>query len=113
MASSTAVRGGNPGERAADRLTFRVVAPPFTPGWTLGKIASHSLDFWLASEDLPDSENRVTLDRNGKIVLTYKPNNTQGHDRLRAKLQGCMKQTVCSIHGHDCDQGLCSLAICS
>ena len=32
-------------------------------------MAKHSLDFWLTSEDLPDPNNRVTLDRDGKIVL--------------------------------------------
>ena len=29
-------------------------------------MAKHSLDFWLTSEDLPDPDNRVTLDRDGQ-----------------------------------------------
>ena len=49
------------------------------PGWTLELMARHSLDFWLTSEDLPDPENRVTLDREGNIVLSYRPNNQEGH----------------------------------
>jgi choline dehydrogenase-like flavoprotein len=72
-------------------------------------MAKHSLDFWLTSEDLPAPENRVTLDRKGNIVLTYKPNNEEGHKRLIAKLEGLMRQqSRCSVHGHDCHQGLFS-----
>ena len=31
-------------------------------------MAKHSLDFWLTSADLPDPDNRVALDRNGKAI---------------------------------------------
>ncbi len=87
--------------------TLKAGAPPLTPGFTLDMMASHSLDFWLTSEDLPDPNNRVTLDREGNIVLAYKPNNEEGHKRLIAKLKDLMKQqTKCSAHGHDCHVGL-------
>ena len=69
-------------------------------------MAKHSLDFWLTSEDLPDPNNRVTIGRDGKIVMTYTPNNQEAHQRLQAKLKYAMKQTNCPIHGHDCHQGL-------
>ena len=62
------------GGRAGDRA-----------GWTLDLMAKHSLDFWLTSEDLPDPNNRVTVDRDGKIGVSYKPNNVEGHDRLKAQ----------------------------
>jgi len=92
-----------------DRDALKAGAPAIAPGWTLELMADHSLDFWMTSEDLPDPNNRVTLDREGKIVLTYKPNNEEGHKRLRAKLEQLMKQqTKCSVHGHDCHQGLFS-----
>ncbi|HYS81693.1 MAG TPA: GMC family oxidoreductase [Anaeromyxobacteraceae bacterium] len=82
-------------------------APPLVPGFTLELMARHSLDFWLTSEDLPDPENRVTLDRDGNIVLAYKPNNEEGHKRLAAKLRELMKQQrACPIHGKECHQGL-------
>jgi choline dehydrogenase-like flavoprotein len=82
-------------------------APPLTPGFTLDLMAKHSLDFWLTSEDLPDPNNRVTLDRKGNIVLSYTPNNEEAHKRLRAKLESLMKQqTKCPEHGHECHQGL-------
>lgn len=56
---------------------------------------------------MPDSDNRVTLDRDGQIVLSYKPNNEEGHQRLVARLKSLMQQkTACPIHGHECHQGL-------
>lgn len=90
-----------------DADTLRAGAPPFVPGWTLDQMAKHSLDFWLTSEDLPDAENRVTLDADGHIVLSYTPNNEEGHRRLTAKLKQLMQQTTkCGVHGHACHQGL-------
>jgi choline dehydrogenase-like flavoprotein len=90
-----------------DAATLSAGAPAVAPNWTLDLMAKHSLDFWLTSEDLPDPENRVTLDRDGTIVLSYRPNNTEGHRRLIAKLEALMQQqTRCAIHGHECHQGL-------
>jgi choline dehydrogenase-like flavoprotein len=90
-----------------DAATLRAGAPALAPGWTLELMAKHSLDFWLTSEDLPDPDNRVTLDRNGNIVLAYTPNNAEGHTRLVEKLKSLMKQqTKCGVHGHECHEGL-------
>jgi choline dehydrogenase-like flavoprotein len=90
-----------------DAVTLSAGAPAIAPGWTLDLMAKHSLDFWLTSEDLPDPNNRVTLDRDGNIVLAYRPNNEEGHRRLTAKLKSLMQQqTACPIHGHDCHVGL-------
>ena len=90
-----------------DGETLKAGAPAIAPGWTLDLMAKHSLDFWLTSEDLPDPSNRVTLDREGNIVLAYKPNNEEGHKRLIEKLKQLMQQqTKCSIHGHECHKGL-------
>jgi choline dehydrogenase-like flavoprotein len=69
-------------------------------------MAQHSLDFWLTSEDLPDPDNRVSVDRDGNIVLTYTPNNLEAHERLQAKLKHAMEQNKCEMHGHECHQGL-------
>ena len=90
-----------------DRDALRGGAPAIAPGFTLEIMAHHSLDFWLTSEDLPEPDNRVTLDRNGSIVLSYTPNNEEGHKRLGAKLKELLKgQTACAEHGHSCHQGL-------
>lgn len=70
-----------------DAVALSAGAPPFVPGLTLDVMAKHSLDFWLTSEDLPDPENRVTLDGDGNIVLSYTPNNLDAHARLVKKLE--------------------------
>jgi choline dehydrogenase-like flavoprotein len=89
-----------------DAITLRAGAPAIAPNFTLELMAKHSLDFWLTSEDLPDPDNRVTIGKDGKIVLNYTPNNLEAHNRLQSKLKEAMKQTNCAIHGHECHQGL-------
>jgi choline dehydrogenase-like flavoprotein len=92
-----------------DGDALRGGAPALVPGWTLEQMGKHSLDFWLTSEDLPSPNNRVTLDGNGNIVLSYTPNNDEGHKRLIEKLKDLMKQqTKCGVHGHECHEGLFS-----
>ncbi len=92
-----------------DRETLKAGAPAVAPGFTLEVMAKHSLDFWLTSEDLPDPNNRVTVDRRGNVVLGYTPNNEEGHRRLIAKLKDLMqRQTKCPKHGHECHVGLFS-----
>ena len=87
-------------------------APAIAPDFTLELMAKHSLDFWLTSEDLPDPNNRVTLDRDGKIVLSYTRRTIwRPTKRLQAKLKQAMKQTNCAMHGHDCHQGLFSRSL--
>src|SRR6476620_8883814 len=70
-----------------DAVALSAGAPAVVPGLTLEIMARHSLDFWLTSEDLPDPDNRVELDRDGNIVLRYTPNNGAGHKRLIQKLE--------------------------
>lgn len=90
-----------------DRDTLRAGAPALAPGFALEIMGQHSLDFWLTTEDLPDPANRVTLDRDGRIVLSYQPNNTLAHERLATKLKELMNhQRACAIHGGQCHQGL-------
>ena len=40
-------------------------------------MARHAVDFWLSTEDLPRPENRVTLDRDGNVRLSYTPTNEE------------------------------------
>ena len=75
-----------------DAVTLSAGAPKIVPGMTLDLMAKHSLDFWLTSEDLPDPDNRVTLDGDGNVVLSYKPNNEEGHKRLQAKLKSVLRK---------------------
>jgi choline dehydrogenase-like flavoprotein len=70
---------------------FRGDAPFFAPGFALDEMARHSVDFWLTTEDLPAPDNRVTLDGDKKIVLSYTVNNAvptkRLYDRLKAMLE--------------------------
>ena len=81
-----------------DRDTLSAGAPKIVPGMTLDFMARHSLDFWLTSEDLPDPENRVEIDADGRIVLKYRPNNEEGHKRLTRKLKSILKAIDCEEH---------------
>jgi choline dehydrogenase-like flavoprotein len=95
-----------------DAVTLSAGAPAIAPGWTLDLMAKHSLDFWLTSEDLPDPDNRVTIDREGRIRLAYRPNNDEGHKRLIARLERLMNQQgSCKDHGHACHVGLFSRSL--
>jgi choline dehydrogenase-like flavoprotein len=92
-----------------DGVALSAGAPAIAPGFTLDLMARHSLDFWLTSEDLPDPDNRVTLDRDGIIVLSYRPNNEEGHTRLIKRLERLMsQQRRCDVHGDACHVGLFS-----
>jgi choline dehydrogenase-like flavoprotein len=91
-----------------DAVTLRAGAPAIAPGFTLELMAKHSLDFWLTSEDLPDPNNRVTINRDGQIVLSYTPNNQKAHEKLKAHLEQALKHNSCSVHGGDCHHGLFS-----
>ena len=49
----------------------------------------------------------LTLDRDGGIVLSYAPNNEEGHRQLVLRLRAAMqKSTRCGVHGHECHQGV-------
>ena len=37
------------------------------PGFALRDVATHAVDFWLSTEDLPRAENRVTLEHDGNV----------------------------------------------
>ena len=71
--------------------------PPFlAPQFAFDAVAERLLSFLVISEDLPDPDNRVRLGPAGKIVLDYKHNNLEGHERLvttlRAALDGFVSQ---------------------
>jgi choline dehydrogenase-like flavoprotein len=92
-----------------DGVTLSAGAPAIAPGFALDQMGKHSLDFWLTTEDLPCPENRVTLNKDGDIVLSYTPNNVEAHKQLQNKLKSLMNnQRKCDVHGGECHQGLFS-----
>jgi choline dehydrogenase-like flavoprotein len=52
------------------------------PTFALNEVAERAIDFWLSVEDLPDPDNRVSLDGNGNVVLRYTPNNREPLEQL-------------------------------
>lgn len=72
---------------------FRGEKPLLTalaPEMVLDFMARHAVDFWLSTEDLPDPNNRITIDKEGKITLNYKPNNEVAAKKLYEKLKSML-----------------------
>ncbi|GAK72976.1 putative oxidoreductase [Agrobacterium rubi TR3 = NBRC 13261] len=63
----------------------------WAPEWLMAIFAERSVDWWLMSEDLPDPDNRVSLDADGKIRLSYTPNNLKSHNELVQVWSRCMR----------------------
>ncbi len=66
-------------------------------------IARHSIDFWLTTEDLPRSENRIYY-RDGVPHLDVADTNQESAARLRAKLKAICDKV--DIHPHLMDRRL-------
>jgi len=62
----------------------------FAPKKLLDEIAQHAVDFWLSTEDLPDPNNRVTVDKQGNVHLNYTPNNQVPKEKLYQKLKSML-----------------------
>jgi choline dehydrogenase-like flavoprotein len=60
------------------------------PTRVLSDIATHAVDFWLSTEDLPRPDSRVTLERDGSIRLTYEVGNQAASDRLYHQLKSML-----------------------
>ena len=60
------------------------------PNWSLEMVARHAVDFWLSTEDLPRSENRVTVNGNGGLTLSYTSSNDVPKKKLYKKLQSIL-----------------------
>jgi choline dehydrogenase-like flavoprotein len=52
------------------------------PEWVMSRFAERSVDWWIMSEDLPDPNNRVSLEPDGTIRLSHTPNNIKAHQEL-------------------------------
>ena len=62
------------------------------PQWSLERIARHAIDFWLSTEDLPSPDNRVTVDGDGKVTLSYTETNSEARKRLYEKVKSILGQ---------------------
>jgi choline dehydrogenase-like flavoprotein len=60
------------------------------PLFTLDMMARHAVDFWLCTEDLPRAENRVTLESDGSIRLSYTKTNQTSTKRLYDQMKSML-----------------------
>ena len=60
------------------------------PMFSLDDVAKHAVDFWLSTEDLPMPDNRVTIERDGNIKLSYTPNNQVAKQKLYNTLKSML-----------------------
>jgi choline dehydrogenase-like flavoprotein len=78
---------------SGDPMTYA----PLTPE----EVASHSIDWWLTTEDLPDSNNRVRV-QTDRIVMEYRENNGAAYTRLEQRWTEILRSMECAeaIHTH-------------
>jgi choline dehydrogenase-like flavoprotein len=68
------------------------------PTWVLEKLAEHAVDFWLMTEDLPKPDNRITVDKDGTITLSYTATNQVPSNLLYDKLKSMLSSL--DMHEH-------------
>jgi choline dehydrogenase-like flavoprotein len=77
----------------------------WAPPAAYGIVGKHSMDFWLASEDLPLAESRVTVKADGSVKLTVQPdNNSEGLTRLRHRFDSML--TDLGMHSQSFERNL-------
>ena len=69
------------------------------PTRTLESTARHAVDFWLSTEDLPRPENRVTLDEDGNVRLSYKETQPGVREAPLPQATVAARRT-CGMHKH-------------
>jgi choline dehydrogenase-like flavoprotein len=64
---------------------------------------ARGVDWLVMSEDLPAHENRVTVEPNGRIRLSYRPNNLAAHQRLVQEMKRILRRLgfwIVVTHSH-------------
>jgi choline dehydrogenase-like flavoprotein len=65
---------------------------PWIPLWAYDAWVARGVDWLAMSEDLPSTENRVTVDPDGRIRLNYHPNNLKAHQMLVREMTRILKR---------------------
>ena len=88
--------GGYPlGQIQSQGRTHGVMAQtelPWMPLWAYNAWVARGVDWLAMSEDLPQSENRVTVEPDGRIRLNYHPNNQIAHQRLVREVKRMLRR---------------------
>jgi choline dehydrogenase-like flavoprotein len=106
-------RNGNPyplGQIQSQGRTHGVMAQvvgqtmaPGIPLWAYDAWVARGVDWLVMSEDLPREENRVTVDPDGRIRLSYRPNNVKAHQQLVREAKRMLRRLgfwVIVAHSH-------------
>jgi choline dehydrogenase-like flavoprotein len=76
---------------------------PWIPVQAYDAWVARGVDWLAISEDLPREDNRVTLAPDGRIRLTYRPNNVASHERLVMEMKRILRKLgfwVVVAHSH-------------
>jgi choline dehydrogenase-like flavoprotein len=65
---------------------------PWIPLWAYESWVARGVDWLVMSEDLPDPDNRVAVDADGRIRLHYRPNNLSAHARLVKEMKRLLRR---------------------
>ena len=65
---------------------------PGIPLWAYDAWVARGVDWLVMSEDLPDPENRVTVEADGRIRLSYRVNNLTAHRRLVSRTKAILRR---------------------
>ncbi len=90
------------GQIQSQGRTHGVMAQQAGPSWLTGisrriplrlfdEYVSQGVDWLAMTEDLPTPDNRVTVDRDGRIQLRYRPSNVSAHKTLVRETQQMLR----------------------
>lgn len=65
---------------------------PWLPLRLFDAWVARGVDWLVMSEDLPSERNRVTVDRQGRIHLDYRPNNVRAHKQLVREMKRILRE---------------------
>jgi choline dehydrogenase-like flavoprotein len=72
-------------------VMMKTAAPRVVPSAVLNRIAQRSVEWLVMAEDLPDRENRVTVDAAGTITTARVARGVQRHERLLARAKRLLR----------------------
>jgi choline dehydrogenase-like flavoprotein len=79
------------------------IVVPWIPLWAYEAWVARGVDWLAMSEDLPDDENRVTVQPDGRVRLAYQANNVTSHERLVREMKRTLRALgfwVVVAHSH-------------
>lgn len=73
---------------------------PYLPRQLLDAMTKRSIDWWMTSEELPDPNNRIQLGKEGRIDVTWRPNNEKAHEVLLTQVRKMMRNAGYPFNVH-------------